>query len=137
MNSSTSNNSRRGFVGRLGLGGIALQTLLAGDARGQAKHHRARAKNVIFLFMCGGVSHIDTFDPKDRRWEGKLIDAIGFGDNLELGSFANDLETVEVFNRVERFIAAVIAPSRKGAKVMDACKGLGGGAHEFDVKMAP
>ena len=27
-------------------------------------HHVAKAKSVIFLFMCGGVSHIDTFDPK-------------------------------------------------------------------------
>jgi len=42
----------------------------------------AKAKSVIFLFMCGGVSHIDTFDPKDNRWAGKLIDAVGFGDNL-------------------------------------------------------
>ncbi len=31
--------------------------------------------------MCGGVSHIDTFDPKDNKWAGKLIDAVGFGDN--------------------------------------------------------
>jgi hypothetical protein len=27
-------------------------------------HFPAKAKNVIFLFMTGGVSHIDTFDPK-------------------------------------------------------------------------
>jgi hypothetical protein len=32
--------------------------------------------------MCGGVSHIDTFDPKDNKWAGKLIDVVGFGDNL-------------------------------------------------------
>ena len=31
--------------------------------------------------MCGGVSHIDTFDPKDNKWAGKLIDAVGSGDN--------------------------------------------------------
>jgi hypothetical protein len=42
----------------------------------------AKAKSVIFLFMCGGVSHIDTFDPKDNKWAGKLIDAVGFGDNV-------------------------------------------------------
>jgi hypothetical protein len=36
---------------------------------------------VIYLFMCGGVSHIDTFDPKDNKWAGKLIDVVGFGDN--------------------------------------------------------
>ena len=40
-----------------------------------------RAKSVIFLFMCGGVSHIDTFDPKDNKHAGKIMDAIGFGDN--------------------------------------------------------
>ncbi|HZZ71064.1 MAG TPA: DUF1501 domain-containing protein [Pirellulales bacterium] len=44
-------------------------------------HFKPRAKSVIFLFMCGGVSHIDTFDPKDNKWAGKLIDVIGFGDN--------------------------------------------------------
>ena len=27
-------------------------------------HFRARAKRVIFLFMNGGPSHVDTFDPK-------------------------------------------------------------------------
>ena len=31
-----------------------------------APHHRPRAKNVIFLFMEGGPSHIDMFDPKPR-----------------------------------------------------------------------
>ncbi|MBT7981358.1 MAG: DUF1501 domain-containing protein, partial [Akkermansiaceae bacterium] len=29
-------------------------------------HFPAKAKNVIFLFMTGGVSHIDTFDPKPK-----------------------------------------------------------------------
>ena len=42
----------------------------------------AKADAVIFLFMCGGVSHIDTFDPKGNKHAGKLIDAIGFGDNV-------------------------------------------------------
>ena len=41
-----------------------------------------KARSVIFLFMCGGVSHIDTFDPKGNQHAGKLIDAVGFGDNL-------------------------------------------------------
>ncbi len=40
-------------------------------------HFPARAKNVIFLFMTGGVSHIDTFDPKPalHRDHGKEIQA--------------------------------------------------------------
>jgi hypothetical protein len=41
-----------------------------------------KADAVIFLFMCGGVSHIDTFDPKGNQYAGKLIDVIGFGDNV-------------------------------------------------------
>ena len=45
-------------------------------------HFTPKAKSVIFLFMCGGISHIDTFDPKDNKYAGKLIDAIGFGDNV-------------------------------------------------------
>jgi hypothetical protein len=40
-----------------------------------------RAKAVIYLFMCGGMSHIDTFDPKDNKYAGTIMDAIGFGDN--------------------------------------------------------
>ncbi|MDQ1473170.1 MAG: hypothetical protein QOJ99_4650 [Bryobacterales bacterium] len=41
-----------------------------------------RAKSVIYLFMCGGVSHIDTFDPKGNKYAGTMMDAVGFGDNL-------------------------------------------------------
>ncbi|WP_145177086.1 DUF1501 domain-containing protein [Rubripirellula lacrimiformis] len=33
-------------------------------AAGHGLHHPARAKNVIFLYMDGGPSQIDTFDPK-------------------------------------------------------------------------
>lgn len=32
-------------------------------------HHPARARNVIFLFMTGGVSHVDTFDHKPRLYQ--------------------------------------------------------------------
>ena len=68
-----------GFLG-LALGGVLAE---AGEVGGAAlgPHFRPRAKSVIFLFMCGGVSHIDTFDPKDNKWAGKLIDVVGFGDN--------------------------------------------------------
>ncbi|HEY2146516.1 MAG TPA: DUF1501 domain-containing protein, partial [Pirellulales bacterium] len=48
----------------------------------EARRLPVKAKSVIFLFMCGGVSHIDTFDPKDNKWAGKMIDVVGFGDNL-------------------------------------------------------
>ena len=79
---------RRDFLSRAGGGflGAALGGLFAeaGEIKDAIRgpHLRPRARSVIFLFMCGGVSHIDTFDPKDNRHAGKFIDAIGFGDNL-------------------------------------------------------
>jgi len=52
-----------------GFGAVALQGLLAaeGDQSPLAPrpaHEPPRAKSVIYLFMHGGVSHVDTFDPK-------------------------------------------------------------------------
>ena len=69
-----------GFLG-VALGGVWAEAGEIPDAM-QSPHFRPRARSVIFLFMCGGVSHIDTFDPKGNAHAGRLIDAIGFGDNL-------------------------------------------------------
>lgn len=63
--------TRRDFVYSLGasLGSVALSSLLAEEAKTnplapKSGHLPAKAKNVIFLMMEGGPSHIDTFDPK-------------------------------------------------------------------------
>ena len=63
--------SRREFLSRsgAGFGATALSGLLARSAAADALrpgglHHAATAKSVIFLFMEGGPSHLDTFDPK-------------------------------------------------------------------------
>ena len=63
--------------------GSAIGGLWAADGRmpGALLAGTPRAKSVIYLFLCGGMSHIDTFDPKDNKHAGKLMDAIGFGDN--------------------------------------------------------
>jgi hypothetical protein len=54
----------------LGFGSVALTSLLAEDACAaageKAPHFTARAKRILFLFMKGGPSHLDTFDPKPR-----------------------------------------------------------------------
>lgn len=49
-----------------GFGALALSSLLADQTSAAAKppQHPSRAKSVIFLFMEGGPSSIDTFDPK-------------------------------------------------------------------------
>src|SRR5437773_9512491 len=52
-----------------GFGAIALSSLLAKDVRAasaRSPHVAAKAKSVIFLFMEGGPSHLDTFDPKPQ-----------------------------------------------------------------------
>lgn len=57
-----------------GFGLLALQALLAGPAYGYLKRTslatypapEPRAKHVIFCYMSGGVSHVDSFDPKPR-----------------------------------------------------------------------
>lgn len=64
--------NRRQTIRSLAGGGLLLPGLLsemlgstAADPLSPKKpHHPAKAKQVIFLFMTGGVSHVDTFDPK-------------------------------------------------------------------------
>jgi hypothetical protein len=61
--------SRRDLLrrGAHGFGWLALATLLARESRAAPlAHYAPRARNVILLFMDGGVSQVDTFDPKPR-----------------------------------------------------------------------
>jgi hypothetical protein len=60
--------------GMLGLAGLLAEEAGAAGPAADAlnplavkkPHHPPRAKRVIFLFMSGGPSHVDTFDPKPR-----------------------------------------------------------------------
>ena len=70
---SSADLTRRAFLGRSagGIGSVALASLLNDKLRaGQGSlpnfHHAPKAKRVIFLFMAGGPSHIDLFDPKPK-----------------------------------------------------------------------
>jgi hypothetical protein len=69
--------SAQGF-GWLALCGLLAQETSAQDERLPQPHHRPRAKNVIFCFMDGGVSQVDSFDPKpelDRRDNQLFLDS--------------------------------------------------------------
>src|SRR5215207_6273918 len=65
--------SRRNFMkaGLAGIAGLSLPDLLrARDARPEDKRRVPRdTKSVILLWMAGGPSHIDTWDPKPDRPE--------------------------------------------------------------------
>src|SRR5262245_24098534 len=72
--------SRRAMLRRsaVGFGSLALASLLADQSQANESrtsqltdplaakppHFPAKAKRIIFLFMKGGPSHVDTFDPK-------------------------------------------------------------------------
>ncbi|MFN3159086.1 MAG: DUF1501 domain-containing protein [Rubinisphaera brasiliensis] len=73
--------SRRQMLLRssIGFGAVALSGLLNKETAASSQeltlpaaaglkelHHPAKAKNVIFCFMSGGVSHVDSFDPKPK-----------------------------------------------------------------------
>ncbi|MCY2982409.1 MAG: DUF1501 domain-containing protein [Planctomycetota bacterium] len=59
--------NRRDALARFagGFGMLGLAAMCAESSAGEpAPHFPAKAKNVIFLFMSGGPSHVDLFDPK-------------------------------------------------------------------------
>ena len=79
--------ARRRFLYQqmFGIGGVALAELLTGDramaaveagAGNPKPHHAPKADACIFLAMLGGVSQVDTFDPKPKLAEvnGSIMD---------------------------------------------------------------
>ena len=46
------------------LGGLALSNFAQAETAAANLHHEAKAKSVILCYMSGGVSHVDSFDPK-------------------------------------------------------------------------
>jgi hypothetical protein len=75
------NIPRRNFLASCGMGmGLsALAQLLNGQQGNpmlpKGPHFAPKAKRVIHLFMNGGPSHVDTFDPKPEltKWHGKIL----------------------------------------------------------------
>ena len=52
-----------------GFGLLALQGLIGQSQVLARPHYTPRAKSVIFCYMSGGVSHVDSFDPKPKLQE--------------------------------------------------------------------
>ncbi len=88
---------RREFLTDLGMGftGVALAAMLARDGYASpeanwqpptgAPHFAPKAKSVIWLFMNGGVSHMESFDPKPMltQYAGKSIAETPFKDSQD------------------------------------------------------
>jgi hypothetical protein len=87
--------TRRQLLANLagGFGAVALAALLDEQARAdrpasaRGPHHAPRARRAIFLFMSGGPSQIDTFDPKPLLacYEGRRLPVLEENTNQLLG----------------------------------------------------
>ena len=75
----------------MGFTGLVLGSMLFRDGRARANeeawsppdgqaHFRPKAKSVIWIFLCGGVSHLESFDVKPalNEYAGKSIDETPF-----------------------------------------------------------
>ena len=100
MNQNLSNRSRRSWLsgtacgfGSLAATGLASQAsvLNASETKQPSPHFAPRAKRIIFLFMQGGVSQVDSFDYKETlaKRDGEMHgfdDARTFANKGELGT---------------------------------------------------
>ncbi len=100
--------TRRSFLADTGMGftGLVLGSMLFRDgvaradagtdtsslaprtspfAKGPSPHSTPRAKSVIWIFLCGGVSHLESFDvkPELNKYAGKSIEETPYKDVLD------------------------------------------------------
>jgi hypothetical protein len=85
------------FLSDMGMGftGLALGAMLAGDGRLRADakpsalpgeaHLTPRAKSVVWIFLSGGYSHVETFDPKPalNKYAGKTFAETPFANPVD------------------------------------------------------
>ena len=72
----------------MGMTGMALSSLLFQEGElqaveaGSGRHLAPRAKSVIWIFLIGGLSHLESFDPKPalNKYAGKSIDETPFAE---------------------------------------------------------
>ncbi len=93
--------TRRSFLADTGMGftGLALSSMLFRDGIAQAdtnapsgtspdgrSHFTPKAQSVIWIFLCGGLSHLESFDvkPELNKYSGKSISDTPYADVLDV-----------------------------------------------------
>jgi hypothetical protein len=122
--------NRRRFLTDMGMGfpGVALAAMLHRDGFVRADdveaagwkppdgrpHFTPKAKNVIWLFMIGGTSHLESFDPKPalNRYAGKTISETPFADALKNKLTGNLRELVQ--DKPELHVRRTLYPLQVG-----------------------
>ncbi len=85
------NRAAKTFLGVSALGGLPAGLHAAGKGASDLRMENPTAKRVIYLYMTGGMSHIDTLDPKKPGSEvmgpnkrlSTAVDGMRFTDNLQ------------------------------------------------------
>ena len=118
---------RRTFLSDMGMGftGLALGSMLSGDRAARAEsiaepsgltHFKPRAKSVIWIFLSGGYSHLETFDPKPmvNKYAGKTFKQTPFQNPLD--SPLHKQRSRSVLAGMDRDTTAEILPLQVGFK---------------------
>ncbi len=91
--------TRRDFLQVGGLGALGLPALLRAEARAEGTVAEPSARSVILVFLGGGLSHHDSFDPKPEAPEevrgrygavATRVPGVRFGEHLPLLAASND-----------------------------------------------
>ena len=126
-------STRREFlqIGTLGLGGLTLPGLLAAKAHGASR--LVKDKAVVLLFLQGGPTHIETFDPKMdapaeyRAMFGETptkLPGVTFGSHFpHLASMADKLTIVRSFRHGNSSHASASALVASGGNTTQATMG--------------
>lgn len=122
---------RRPFLADYGLGftGLVLGAMLGEDgyarepkfpaaAQSGPTHHPARAQSVIWIFLSGGYSHIETFDPKPalNRYAGLTFDKLPFENPLNSPLHRRRFRSVPAEEINVRDVYPIIYPMQVGWK---------------------
>lgn len=94
---------RRTFLADIGMGftGLALGAMLHQDGMANQSHFTPRAKRIIWIFLSGGVSHLETFDPKPvlSKLAGKTYDQTNLPNPQKLPMYRERSRSVVGFDR--------------------------------------
>ena len=134
--------TRRSMLQQTGMGftGLALSALMADEAKlrpDREPHFPAKAKSVIWIFLCGGVSHVESFDPKPMltKYAGKSIEDTPFKSVLK--SEKRDVVAGNPVHGNRKTLMALQTGYKKygrsGLEVGDWWKNIGGCADELAV----
>jgi hypothetical protein len=124
---SCSGVSRRTFLADTGMGftGLALSAMLARDgfAAGEAAaplpdgkpHFTPKARSVIWIFLCGGVSHLETFDikPALSKYAGKSVDETPYKNLFDSKKLLTNLVDINPAHENRKQLMGLNTPYRK------------------------